>query len=134
MAQSSEQWTICKSIHPILISRVVLILQVISISSSESNIEKTDIAEYTTTSGFSVVSEGRLFDDILMHVEDIGLQECMSKCAQHEMCRTVNYHEGRRICELVDNHFADVSDSVFKGDGWLNYGTPTKGICLKIYQ
>ena len=76
---------------------------------------------------FSIVTSGRRYTNVLLFVEDINLQGCLTSCVMHIQCNNINYNEGERLCEVCGDN---VGGS--KGDtnvvGWWSYGsTPKKG-------
>ena len=74
---------------------------------------------------FSVVTDGRIMEGVLMHAEQIDVRGCMIECVQHRQCKTINYNYNLELCELVNRNF-DEGDEVVITKEWINFGTPDK--------
>ena len=74
---------------------------------------------------FSVVNVGRNMDEVIMHVNDVDFAECTLYCVQHLKCKSVNYNEEEKNCELCDSNF-DEYEALTDDVRWKNYGTPAK--------
>ena len=61
-----------------------------------------------------------------MGVTNVSLKECQLECVKHLKCKTVNYNERERKCELCDNEFDEWEAVVEEMLDWKNYGTPAK--------
>ena len=54
------------------------------------------------------------------------LKECQLECVKHLKCKTVNYNEKEKKCELCNNDFDEWEALVEEMPDWKNYGTPPK--------
>ena len=61
-----------------------------------------------------------------MGVNNITIKECQLKCVKHLKCKTVNYNENKRLCELCDGDFDKWEALVEEMPDWKNYGTSNK--------
>ena len=75
---------------------------------------------------FSVVNDGRNINEVIMYVNDVDFRRCTMYCVQHLKCKSVNYNEQQRMCELCDSNFDEDEAIVNDMVEWMNYATPPK--------
>ena len=64
-------------------------------------------------------------NEVVMHVNNVTIVECTLYCVKHLECRSVNYNDEERICEICDSEF-DEDEALMDDERWKNYGTPAK--------
>ena len=83
---------------------------------------------------FSIVNRGRLYDDILMHVENVDLRGCMTTCVQHLKCKAINYNYDQHLCQVCLGERIAGGLSGVDMNGWWSFETPAKGIQYTNYS
>ena len=74
---------------------------------------------------FTVKHKGRMLR-VLMSFRSVEMEECALHCVRHLRCKTFNYHNERKDCELTDEDFDEMNADTISS-GWYNHGTPPKG-------
>ena len=80
----------------------MIFIQVLCSLRTVANIVRHD---YWYEADFSIVNNGRHFDEVIMGVNNLSLKECQLECVKHLKCKSVNYNENERKCELCDSDF-----------------------------
>ena len=84
----------------------VFFLTLLTFSSTEI-IRNHDLTEFSAE--FSVVITGRAEGTVLLTRWSIEHPECLLACVHHLKCKSVNYNQKSKMCELLD---ANVNESV----------------------
>ena len=81
-----------------------------------------DFSDFSAT--FSLIRVGRTNRGKISERHNVEYSECLVACAYHLNCRSVNYNQEEKKCELVDKHINVSRISTNRiSSGWVAVGT-----------
>ena len=78
-----------------------------------------DFSDFSAT--FSLMRVGRTNRGKISEMQNVEYSECLVACAYHLNCRSVNYNQEKKKCELVDKNVN--INRISANKGWLAIGT-----------
>ena len=99
------------------VGRFFLIL--LTFSSAEI-IRNHDLSEFSAE--FSIVKTGRATGIILLAKSNISDLECLLDCVFHLKCKSVNYNQNNKTCELLATNITE--NEISTDEDWVSIGTP----------
>ena len=94
-------------------------LTLLTFSSAEI-IRNHDLSEFSAD--FSIVITGRATGIILLTKSNISDLECLLDCVFHLKCKSVNYNQISKTCELLATNITEKNISA--DEDWVSIGTP----------
>ena len=94
-------------------------LTLLTFSSAEI-IRNHDLSEFSVE--FSIVITGRATGIILLAKSNISVLECLLDCVFHLKCKSVNYNQNNKTCELLATNITE--NDISTDEGWVSIGTP----------
>ena len=83
------------------------------------------------TAMFANKQAGRL-RDTLVQINNLKFHQCLFSCMTHLKCKSVNYNEKRKICELAGGESGE--ENISQEEGWLGFGTVTDSEVVSYTQ
>ena len=96
-------------------------LTLLTFSSAEI-IRNHDLSEFSAE--FSVVMIGRTGGTVLLTRQNTEYPECLLACVYHLNCKSVNYNQNMKICELLDTNANENVTSTH--EDWVSIRTTDK--------
>lgn len=78
-----------------------------------------DFSDFSAT--FSLMRVGRTNRGKISEMQNVEYSECWVACAYHLNCRSINYNQEKKKCELVDKNVN--INRISANKGWLAIGT-----------
>ena len=94
-------------------------LTLLTFSSAEI-IRNHDLSEFSAE--FSIIISGRATGTILLTKTSIDDLACLLDCVYHLKCKSVNYNQKNKMCELLATNIA--GNNISPGEDWVSIGTP----------
>lgn len=94
----------------------------LSTFSSAEIFRNHDLSEFSAE--FSVVITGRARGTVLLTRQNTEYPECLLTCVYHLNCKSVNYNQNMKICELLDTNVNENVTSTY--EDWVSIGTTDK--------
>lgn len=94
-------------------------LTLLTFSSAEI-IRNHDLSEFSAD--FSIVITGRTTGIILLTKSNISDLECLLDCVFHLKCKSVNYNQNSKTCELLATNITE--NNISADEDWVSIGTP----------
>lgn len=99
----------------------IYFLTLLTFSSAEI-IRNHDLSEFSAE--FSVVMIGRGRGTVLLTRQNVEYPECLLACVYHLNCKSVNYNQNMKLCELLETNVNENVTSTH--EDWVSIGTTDK--------